>query len=488
MEINSNILDFFDAILKKDVSILSYQIFLKGNYVLLKQDIKKIDTNNYDISNLVHQAKIIYDDCFIENGFLNIVLCIEKYFKVTAKLFKRTGKLKEQDERITIDMSSPNVGRPMTYYHLRSTLIGNTLANIYNFLGYKVFKINHLGDWGMPVSSIITAIQKWGDKNIIESNPMVELNNLYIRYLDELMIQPNIEEQALITFKKLTYQDEEVTSILLWLKKLSLDHFNSIYDKFGVTFDSIKGESFYDCYSRDLIQFIDKKDKIYKKHGSLFVRTNKSNILIQDSHNYSTYLSRDLIAAIYRYKHYSPSRLIYIVGKEQSDHFNSLIDVLRELDYPLSRKINHIGYSQINVENDQKEVPTKKDTMIISLIERLEQYVSNQYNQNAKISEYIAINGLIFHFLDAYRNDILTININHLNRLLDNYAYKALELNKKLEVLFENLTYNDKSIELTKKISDIDLELAWILANFNRVLNEAATKFETVYLTNYLKK
>lgn len=387
------------------------------------------------------------------------------------------------NEIITIDMSSPNVGKPMTMVHFRSTILGNLTSNIYKKMGAKTIKINHLGDWGIPLSSIILAVNKWGDKKKIEANPMLELDKLYKLYLQNLQINPYLEEETLQTYKKLEYKEGKVYRLWQWLRDLSLTHFNEIYDKFGIKFDFIKGESFYKEANLHIFNLIEENPKITKKYDSIYLTVNDSEILIQDIDGHSTYLARDLAAAYHRFSNFNFDKSLYFVGKEQNEHFNKLKLVLKELGIEWSDRIQHIGYSPVLLENSENETPSKRRTIIINLTNQLTSLAEKYYNVNNKIAENIAVNSLIFEALNKFRNEILTINIANLEYLLKNDAFEFTTLCNKLKNIDSEMI-EDTSVGVT--VSNETVRLIWQLSLFDDCLTQFLNNYESIIITEYM--
>lgn len=388
-------------------------------------------------------------------------------------------------EVVTIDMSSPNIAKPMSYQHLRSTIIGNVVANALMRKGYETIKINHLGDWGVPLASIILAVQKWGNIQAIEDNPMIELDELYRVYLTNLQLNPYLEEETLQTYKELNFKEGEVYEIWEWLKTLSMNHFNDIYEKLNIEFDSIKGESFYNNYNSKMIDIIDDNSQSSYKHDSLYLTVDDQDIVIQDGDGYSTYLTRDLAAAYYRYNHYQFDKALYIIGKEQTEHFSKLKNILNQLGFDWSKDINHIGYSPVMTENDNRMNPNKQDALILNVISKLTEIAARDYNIDIENAEVMAVNSLVFEFLDNYRDEILTINIDRLEEILENNAFEISKLTNQLESKLRNISIKD---EIQCECSSIYQEMIWNLSEYPSAINTFLNNYDSIILTKYMRK
>lgn len=395
-------------------------------------------------------------------------------------------KQHKDEQVVAIDMSSPNVGKPMSYQHFRSTIIGNIIANTYDKKGFKTVKINHIGDWGLPLSSIILAIHKWGNIKAIEENPTKELDELYQLYINNLQINPYLEEETLQVFRQLTLKEGKVFETWVWLKDLSMKLFNKIYDTFGITFDSIKGESSYTDYNDQMIKMIEQNNKAIKKHHSLYLMIDDQEVLIQDIDGYSTYLTRDLAAAHYRYNEYGFDKAIYIIGKEQSEHFIKLKRILKQLNCDWYQSIQHIGYSPVMIETIDKEIPNREQMAILNIVGQFKTYIKQQLCVDTITAEKLAVNSLIYETLDHYRDEIITIDIDNFDDLLNN---KALHLIKLLHVLKQFKLSCDLD-ETTNLIEDTEqnFRLLWHLRGFDLTVDQFLSNYDSVVLTNYLGK
>lgn len=447
------------------------------NQSAIKDD---IDTFKKSLTEELDVTDIQVDE---ENDTISVII------KISTLLFDQFDKedLLHQnigeDKVITIDMSSPNIAKPMSYQHLRSTLIGNVTSNAYERIGYQTVKINHLGDWGIPLASIILAVLKWGDMKTIEENPMTELDKLYSVYLMNLQINPYLEEETLQTYNNLIVNDPEVIEIWQWLKDVSLNHFNAIYDKLNIKFDAIVGESFYNQFSDDMIELVEQSDQAVKKNQSLYLTVDDQEILIQDVDGHSTYLTRDLSAALYRSKQYHFDKALYVIGKEQAEHFAKLKTILKQLGNDWSDAIKHVGYSPVMIENDQNETPNKQDTMVLNMIDILTQLAKDTYQVGEAEASQIAVNSLMFETLDKYRDEILTINVSELDEIIGNKAYALIQSVNQLEAKLESVQVNS---EEENTISSSLIQLHWLLISYPTVIKRFLTNYDTVVITKYL--
>ncbi|HEM6016419.1 TPA: arginine--tRNA ligase [Streptococcus suis] len=277
------------------------------------------------------------------------------------------GKLNiGQGRNVTIDMSSPNIAKPFSVGHLRSTVIGDALANIHEKLGYNPIRINHLGDWGKQFGMLIVAYKLWGDKAAVEADPISELLKLYVRINAEAEEKPELDDEARQWFKKLEDGDPEAHELWQWFRDESLVEFNRIYDKLGVTFDSYNGEAFYNDKMDEGIQILEEKGLLQESKGARIVDLESYNLppaLIMKTDGATLYITRDMATAMYRKRTYDFVKSIYVVGQEQINHFKQLKAVLKEMDFDWSDDMTHITFGLVT--KDKKKLSTRKGNIIL---------------------------------------------------------------------------------------------------------------------------
>ncbi|HEM5122997.1 TPA: arginine--tRNA ligase [Streptococcus suis] len=277
------------------------------------------------------------------------------------------GKLNiGQGRNVTIDMSSPNIAKPFSVGHLRSTVIGDALANIHEKLGYKPIRINHLGDWGKQFGMLIVAYKLWGNKAAVEADPISELLKLYVRINAEAEEKPELDDEARQWFKKLEDGDPEAHELWQWFRDESLVEFNRIYDKLDVTFDSYNGEAFYNDKMDEGIQILEEKGLLQESKGAKIVDLESYNLppaLIMKTDGATLYITRDMATAMYRKRTYDFVKSIYVVGQEQINHFKQLKAVLKEMDFDWSDDMTHITFGLVT--KDKKKLSTRKGNIIL---------------------------------------------------------------------------------------------------------------------------
>ena len=257
---------------------------------------------------------------------------------------------------ILVEYSSPNIAKPFHIGHLRNTLIGHTLYNMYKFLGYNTIGINHLGDYGTQFGKMIEGYKLWGEEYNIEENPIEELTKIYIRINDLCKKDESVLEACRNNFKKLEDGDKYCVEIWNKFKELSLKEFDRIYDILGVKFDSLNGEAFYSDKMDEVVTLLEKSGKLVESEGAKIVDLEDKKMgvcMIKKSNDSTTYATRDLAAILYRARTYDFDKCLYIVAYEQNLHFKQIFEVakLLGLDEKYINGLQHIPYGMVHLKS-----------------------------------------------------------------------------------------------------------------------------------------
>ena len=267
---------------------------------------------------------------------------------------------------VTIDMSSPNIAKPMSMGHLRSTVIGNSLAEIAKANGYQPIKINHLGDWGTQFGKLMSAYKRWGSEEEVKADPINTLVKYYVRFHKEAETQPELNDEGRAWFKKLEDGDEEAHGLWSWFREESLKEFMELYNDLDIDFDSFNGEAFYNDKMDAVIDTLKEKQLLVESQGAQVVDLEDEGLnvaMIQRTDGATLYMTRDLAAAIFRKNNYNFVKSLYVVGGEQREHFKQLKAVLNKMDYEWANDIEHIPFGMITV--DGKKLSTRSGRIIL---------------------------------------------------------------------------------------------------------------------------
>ncbi|WP_352404829.1 arginine--tRNA ligase [Sporanaerobacter acetigenes] len=258
-----------------------------------------------------------------------------------------------EGKTIIVEYSSPNIAKPFHIGHIRTTIIGHSLYRIYSFLGYKTIAINHLGDYGTQFGKLIVAYKNWGDRSVIEKDPINELLKLYVKFHEEAEKNDNLNDEARSWFKKLEDGNEEALKLWHWMREISLKEFNKVYDLLGIKFDYFTGESFYSDKMPRVIEELEEKNLLVKSEGAEIVDLESYNMppaLIKKSDGSTLYITRDIAAAIYRKENFDFYKNIYVVGSEQILHFKQWKKVIELMGYDWAEDCIHVPFGMVSLE------------------------------------------------------------------------------------------------------------------------------------------
>lgn len=317
------------------------------------------------------------------------------------------------DKTIVLDFSSPNIAKPFSMGHLRSTVIGNALANIANKCGFQTVRINHLGDWGTQFGKLITAYKLWGNEEKVKENPISELFILYKKFHEEAEKNPSLEEEGRKAFKRLEDGNDEELKLWEWFKNVSLLEFKNIYELLGISFDFYTGEAFYNDKMERVIELLKEKHLLEHSEGADVVPLTEFDLppcLIRKSDGASLYATRDLAAAIYRHETYHFTKALYVVGHEQSIHFQQVFNVLKKLGFQWAEGMTHVPFG-LYLQNGKK-MSTRKGRVVLLeevLNEVIKLALQNIQEKNPtlpnkeEVAKQIGVGAIIFHDLKNHR-------------------------------------------------------------------------------------
>ena len=302
---------------------------------------------------------------------------------------------------ILVEYSSPNIAKPFHIGHLRNTLIGHTLYNMYKFLGYNTIGINHLGDYGTQFGKMIEGYKLWGEEYNIEEKPIEELTKIYVRINDLCKKDESVLEACRNNFKKLEDGDKYCVEIWNKFKELSLKEFDRIYDILGVKFDSLNGEAFYSDKMDEVVSLLEKSGKLVESEGAKIVDLEDKKMgvcMIKKSNDSTTYATRDLAAILYRARTYDFDKCLYIVAYEQNLHFKQIFEVakLLGLDEKYINGLQHIPYGMVHLKSGKMSTREgnviKVNDLLHEAISRVEKIIEeknpdmeNKYENAKKI-------------------------------------------------------------------------------------------------------
>lgn len=406
-------------------------------------------------------------------------------------------------KRVIIDMSSPNIAKPFGIGHLRSTMIGNALMNLYREAGYDAVSVNHLGDWGTQFGKLIAAYQHWGDDTALHVEPIKESLKLYVQFHEEVSNRPELETEAREWFRKLEQGDEETTRLWKYFVGVSMEEFNRVYARLGVSFDYVLGESFYNDKMQAVVDRLRELELLEESEGAMVVRLDEEGLppcLILKSDGTTIYPTRDLATAIFRKEVLQGDKLLYVVGAEQQLHFKQVFAVLRKMGYEWADDCIHVPFGLMTLNG--KKMSTRRgqvvylDQVLDEAVQKSLEIIQNSQSQDYdkyETAEAVGVGAIVFG--DLVHNRMLTVDFN-LDEALrfegETGAYlqytfaRAMRLLKKAEGKAEQQPHADEEL-LGEQLHEPE---TWncikLLDNYEETVLKAVRNHEPSILTRLL--
>ena len=403
-------------------------------------------------------------------------------------------------KNIIVEYSSPNIAKPFHIGHLRNTIIGAALYNIYKYLGYNTIGINHLGDYGTQFGKLIEGYKRWGNEYNIDENPIEELMKIYVRINDLCKEDESVLEACRENFKLLEEGDKYCTELWEKFRAVSLKEFQRIYDLLGVKFDSLKGESFYTDKMDEVEDILNQAGVITESQGAKIVDLEDKGLgvcIIRKSNGSTIYATRDLAAIRYRAKTYDFDKCLYVVAYEQALHFKQVFEVAKYLDIPekCQKGLEHVQYGMTRLTTGRMST---REGNVIKVEELLKEAISRvnkiieEKNPNMENKELeakkIGIGAIIFNNLcttiikDQIFDWNTVLNFNGETGPYIQYVY--VRTKSVLEKAKEIPTLSEVNIELLKDKES--LKIVQNLYQFEDTLMQCVEKNEPSILARYL--
>lgn len=470
---------------------------LKKSPVAIAEEIKeKISQNLENIKEISEVSAV--------NGFLNFKLNKNQITQEVIDEFdtekENFGSQKqEKPQNIVIDYSAPNIAKPFHIGHLRSTVIGQALYNIYKYLGYNVTSINHLGDYGTQFGKLIEGYKRWGAEYDIENNPIDELMQIYVRINNLCKEDESVLEECRNNFKKLEDGDPYCVEIWKKFRELSLKEFDKVYDILGVKFDSLNGEAFYSDKMPEIIDILKKAGKLEESEGAQVVKLGDDMppCLIIKSNGSTTYATRDLAAIMYRARTYDFDKAIYVTSYEQILHFKQVFATAKYLglDEKYTNGLVHVPFGMILLKTGKMSTREGKviklEELLNEAIEKSKEIIEKknpELENKEDVAKKVGVGAIIFNDLSNSRikDEIFDWDI-MLNFNGETGPYVQYTTVRAKSVL-EKAGYipNVKEVNV-EKLNDKDSQkIINQLYNFNSILKNVTEKEEPSILARYL--
>lgn len=470
---------------------------LKKSPVAIAEEIKeKISQNLENIKEISEVSAV--------NGFLNFKLNKNQITQEVIDEFdtekENFGSQKqEKPQNIVIDYSAPNIAKPFHIGHLRSTVIGQALYNIYKYLGYNVTSINHLGDYGTQFGKLIEGYKRWGAEYDIENNPIDELMQIYVRINNLCKEDESVLEECRNNFKKLEDGDPYCVEIWKKFRELSLKEFDKVYDILGVKFDSLNGEAFYSDKMPEIIDILKKAGKLEESEGAQVVKLGDDMppCLIIKSNGSTTYATRDLAAIMYRARTYDFDKAIYVTSYEQILHFKQVFATAKYLglDEKYTNGLVHVPFGMILLKTGKMSTREGKviklEDLLNEAIEKSKEIIEKknpELENKEDVAKKVGVGAIIFNDLSNSRikDEIFDWDI-MLNFNGETGPYVQYTTVRAKSVL-EKAGYipNIKEVNVEKFNDKDSQKIINQLYNFNSILKNVTEKEEPSILARYL--
>lgn len=432
-------------------------------------------------------------------GYLNFYVDKAQYAQQIIDKYKNTTDYgcsdQGKDKTICIDYSSPNVAKNFHVGHLRTTIIGNSLYKIFSKLGYKVVRINHLGDWGTQFGKLIVAYKKWGSREAVEEKGIEELMDIYVKFHEEAEKDDSLNDEARAWFLKMEQGDEEALEIWQWFRDISLKEFMRVYNILGMEFDSFAGESFYRDKTADVIKRLTDAGLLKESQGAMIVPLDEYDMppcIVAKKDGSSIYATRDLAAILYRKATYNFDRCLYVTGLEQKLHFAQVFKVIELMGNDYAKNLVHIPYGLVSLKSGK--ISSRKGNVIfaedllresINKTTRIIEEKNPDIPDKEEVAKQVGIGAIIFN--DLYNQRIKDV-IFDWNKLLNfdgetgpyvQYTYaRASSVLRKIGEVPDTIDYtlltDEASIGLLKEIE-----------RYPQVIKDAAERYEPSVIARY---
>lgn len=440
------------------------------------------------------------------NAYVNMFINKAEFARVTLQAVCEQGKAFGNShggdgKTVIVEYSSPNIAKPFHIGHIRSTVIGASIAKLYEAVGNKVVRLNHLGDYGTQFGKMIVAYRKWGNKEDVEKEPIKTLLSYYVKFHEEAEKDPALEDEARETFTKLEHGAKEETELWQWFRSESLKEFSRVYDMLDIHFDSYNGESFYSDKMPAVIEELKEKGLLQESQGAQIVDLEAYGMtpaLITKSDGSSLYITRDLAAAMYRKKTYDFDKCIYVVASQQNLHFAQWFKILELMGYDWAKNCVHVPFGLVSLEEGtmstrQGRVVFLEDVLKAAVEKTREIIVEKGVNTDNmdETAKIVGIGAVIFQELSNGRIKDYTFSWDKvLNFDGETGPYVQYTHARAASVLrnagMDGKTFDVSGMDLSYITGEAGYELVKLLYRFPEVVADAAEKYEPSVVTRHI--
>lgn len=455
------------------------------------------------------QGEQLFSEVSPVNAYVNMFVSREEMMKSTvSEVLEEKENFGRSDiggnKKVIVEFSSPNIAKPFHIGHIRSTVIGNSLSKIYDALGYDVFKINHLGDYGTQFGKMICAYRRWGNREDVINSPIKTLLGYYTKFHVEVEEHPELEDEARAIFTKLEQGSKEEVELWQWFREESLKEFQRVYDMLGIEFDSYNGESFYSDKMPRFEKELSDKGLLQESNGAQVVDLEEYKLgtaLIKKSDGSSLYITRDIAAAVYRKENYDFYKNIYVVATQQNLHFQQLFKILELMGYDWANQCVHVPFGMVRLEEGTMSTRHGRvvflEDVLNGAIEKTREIIEEK-NPNIEnleeITSQVGIGAVVFNELSNNRikdytfkwDQILNFDGETGPYVQYTHARCASLLRKAGEVIVAK-AQDPKNVDFALLAkSDSAYELTKLIYAFPGVVEQAGEKYEPSIITRHI--
>lgn len=434
------------------------------------------------------------------NFYINTNILTEEVLKEFENKKEKYGTSKiGEGKNVVIDYSAPNIAKPFHIGHLRSTVIGAALYNVYKFMGYNVTGVNHLGDYGTQFGKLIEGYKRWGEEYNIEENPIDELTKIYVRINNLCKEDESVLEECRNNFKKLEDGDKYCNEIWTRFRSLSLKEFQKVYDLLGSKFDSWNGEAFYSDKMGEVIEKLENTGKLVESEGARIIELgeNTAPCIIGKTNGSTTYATRDLAAILYRARNYDFDKALYVTSYEQVLHFKQIFEVakLLELDEKYINGLEHVPFGMVRLKEGKMST---REGNIIKLEDLLNEAISRalkiieeknpDLEDKQEVAKKIGIGAVIFNDLSNSRIKDEIFDWDAMLNFQGETGPYIQYIYVRTKSVLEKAGYIPelKNVDITKLNDTQSIEIIKTIYNFEDTLKQVTEKNEPSILSRYL--
>ncbi|MDD4389877.1 MAG: arginine--tRNA ligase [Eubacteriales bacterium] len=449
----------------------------------------------------------IFDKVESVNAYVNIFISRQKFVEsiiteVNEKedAFGRSEKGK--GKTVIVEFSSPNIAKPFHIGHIRSTVIGNAIYKLYDFLGYDTIRINHLGDYGTQFGKMICAYRRWGNKEDVQREPIKTLLSYYTKFHEEADKDATLEDEARSIFTALERGEPDEVELWKWFREESLKEFNRVYKMLGIEFDSYAGESFYSDKMQRVLDELSEKGLLQESQGAQIVDLSEHSLpvaMITKSDGSTLYITRDIAAGFYRKEHYDFYKNIYVVASQQNLHFQQWFKIVELLGYDWAKDCIHVPFGLVSLEDGTMSTRQGRVVFLEDVLNRAVEQTKNIIlekgvnTDNAdETSKKVGIGAVIFQELSNNRIKDYTFSWDKvLNFEGETGPYVQYTHARACSVLRNagnsvSGLGDISKLDMKYVVGDAAFELSKLIYEMPEVIEDAADRYEPSVLTRHV--